>query len=291
MTIFVSKICNVMKKIALLAGVLALFLSSCKMNDEVPPQIYFLVGNPDTAIVGEPYNIPMPPKGVSCDDNFDGKEVEKNLKYTHDIPVSSVSGTMIIPKLTGNYHIYYTLQDDAGNKTDKTLNVVVYNQAQKFCTWYRMKRTSQEHINPDFDIYDNVFTKLVASDSVNNRIIFPKLSNIENLRVYGNITHGDTTLLVNIPMQEVPLVETNMHVNGTDTTYTSDTLLYVIRNTSAGSSYFADTVNFKIILKYDINRYKKTTQGNADYISTDDTYGIYWKNDQQDQCTETYTKM
>ena len=291
MFIFVSKIKLVMKKLAILTGLLAVLFSGCKMKDDVPPQIYFKVGNPDTAIVGIPYNIPMPPNGVTCDDNMNGREVEKNLKYTFDIPVLSTSGNMIIPKQVGNYHITYTVQDDAGNKNSKVLDVVVYNQAQKYCTWYRMKRVSQEHINPDFDIYDNVFAKLEADEYNNNRIIFPKLSNIENLRVYGNLVHGDTTILIDLPMQEIPLVETNMQVNGTDTTYTNDTLLYVIRSTNTTSCYFADTVDYKIILKYDINRYTKTDQDHADYISTDDTYGIYWKNDQQDQCTETYVKM
>ncbi len=271
------------RKILLLAGAFALLLSSCTMKDNVPPQIYFKVSSPDTAIVGKAYNIPLPPNGVTCDDNFDGQEVQKNLKYTYNIPVGEVAGTTIYPSTTGKYSITYTLTDEAGNQTSKTLDVIVYNEAQKYTTWYRATRSSNEFINSDYNIYDNVFVKLDYDKHKNKRIIFPKLSNINGLVVYGDIFYGDTTLFVDIPMQEVPLIDT--------TGSTPDTVLFVIRNQTSTSSYFVDTVNYKILLKYDINLYKKSDQANADYISTDETYGRYWKNYKTDNCTETFIKM
>ncbi len=278
-----------MKKVALLLVAVVAMLSSCKQDDTGSPQIYFKVSNPDTAIVGEQYEIPTPSNNkVVADDNVDGKDVEKNLTYIHNIPVSVAVGDMVTPNTIGRYYIIYTVKDEAGNKTSKKLDVVVYNQAFPYATWYRVTKSSNESISPDYVDYDNVFVKLEQDEHVNMRIIFPKLSNIEGLSVYGDLVQGDndTTLLVNIPSQEVPVVTY-------DTTgLPVDTFLYVIRNVSAGSSYFMDINNYKIRLHYDINKYSKTDADHANYTTQSvPEYGVYWKEEGQDQCVEIYTKM
>ncbi len=279
-----------MKKIALLLVVAAVVVSSCKKKDSGKPQIYFKVSNPDTAIVGEQYEIPTPSNHkVEADDNIDGREVEKNLTYIHNIPVRQAAGNMIIPDRIGRYYIKYTVRDEAGNDTSKNLNIVVYNEAYPYATWYRVTKSSNESISPDYVDYQNVFIKLEQDSFVNMRLIFPKLSNIEGLAVYGDLVQGDndTTLLVNIPSQEVPVVERDS---------AGDTLgvfLYVIRNVEAGSSYFMDMNHYKIRLHYDINKYSKVNNlQDADYTTQSvPDYGMYWKHEAQDQCVETYTKM
>ena len=276
-----------MKKLIYLLFIVVI-ISGCKQEDTGAPQIYFKVSNPDSAIVGEQYEIPTPQNNkVVADDNVDGRAVEDNLKYEHNIPVSNVAGDIVFPSTIGNYYILYTVEDNAGNKTSKKLNVVVYNEAYIYSTMYRVVKSSNESISPDYNEYDNVFVRLEQDEHVNMRLIFPKLSNIEGLSVYGDLLPGDTTLIVDIPSQEVPIIVYNDSTNAP-----VDTFLYVVRNTTAGSSYFIDMVNYKIRLRYDINKYKITNQNNADYTTQSvPEFGIYWDEVNSDVCTEIYTKM
>jgi hypothetical protein len=278
-----------MKKIFLLVVAAAAMLSSCKQEDTGAPQIYFKVTNPDTAIVGEQYEIPTPANNkVVVDDNVDGSSVADNLTYVHNIPVENAAGNIIIPSTIGNYSIKYSVKDQAGNESEKELKVVVYNEATPYATWYRVTKSSNESISSDYVEYDNVFVKLEQDAHINMRLIFPKLSNIEGLTIYGDLVQGDndTTLMVNIPSQEIPVV--TFDTSGAPV----DTFLYVIRNTSAGSSYFMDLDHYKIRLKYDINKFSKATFSNSDYTTQSvPDYGEYWKEEAQDQCVEIYTKM
>ena len=265
--------------------------TGCKQKDTTPPKIFLSVTDPDSTILNAYYNIP----NATADDNFDGAALTSKISITHNIPMDNEDAithsgyTKLISENMNDYVITYKVTDDAGLETSRQLHVVVYNEFIRFATYYQVKREGDEYIGTNYDYTDGKTAYLSSDKKTNWRFYFPKLSDISGLKIYGDVhISNDSMPTITIPLQEKARIELNQ------TTLQNDTFLYVV-NGLTDQCYFTDTVNYNIIINYNLNKYIKTDLSHAQYYSGQDTtYGKYWKpfsSTYIDVVTETYKKI
>ncbi len=104
-----------MKKTMLFAGILAassLFVTSCSKDDTEAPLITLIGDNPYEIDMFDTYTDP----GATAEDNEDG-----NLTNSINVDASDVDNT-----LPGDYEVYYSVTDAAGNTGSATREVHVH---------------------------------------------------------------------------------------------------------------------------------------------------------------------
>jgi len=265
--------------------------TGCKQKDTTPPKIFLSATEPDSTILNAMYNIPS----ATADDNFDGAALTSKILIVHNIPMTDEDPithdghTKQISENMNDYIITYKVTDDAGLETSRQLHVVVYNEFIKFAAYYQVKREGDEFIGTNYDYTDGKTAYLSSDKKTNWRFYFPKLSDISGLKIYGDVhVSNDSMPTITIPLQEKARLELNQ------ITQQNDTFLYVV-NGLTDQCYFTDTVNFNLIINYNLNKYIKTDISHAQYFSGQDTtYGHYWKpfsSTYIDNVTETYKKI
>ena len=105
-----------MKKIysiTLLLLFLCLFFLSCEREDDDknPPEITILGANPYTHTLGQPYDDP----GATASDEEDG-DISDKINIEKDVDINTQGY---------DYHVYYSVEDDAGNETSAVRDVYV----------------------------------------------------------------------------------------------------------------------------------------------------------------------
>jgi len=284
-----------MKKISLVfvaVTVIGLFsFTGCKQKDTTPPKIFLSATDPDSTILNAMYIIPS----ATADDNFDGATLTNKIAVTHNIPMTNEdplthSGETKLASVNMNdYVITYKVTDNAGNKTSRQLHVVVYNQFVKYATYYQIKREGDENVATNYDYTDGKTAYLAPDKKINWRFNFPKLSDISGLKIFGDVhVSNDSMPTITIPKQEKSRLELNQ------TTQQNDTVLYVVLWLT-DQCYFTDTINYNIVINYNLDKYIKTDISHAQYFSGQDTtYGKYWKpfsSNYIDNVKETYKKI
>jgi hypothetical protein len=147
-----------MKKIFTAVVCLSVFLVSCKDDDTTPPKFQMNGASTITISLNSPFNDP----GVSANDDEDG-----SVTVT-----SNISPTNPDINLTGHYIITYTATDAAGNSDEITRNVIVVNDAAFLAGAYNVF----DSCGTMFNYVDGV----IASTTVNNRIIFNQIGRYTN---------------------------------------------------------------------------------------------------------------
>jgi len=284
-----------MRKISLVfvaISVIGLFtFIGCKQKDTTPPKIFLSATDPDSTILNALYNIPS----ATADDNFDGAALTSKIEISHNIPminqdpVTHSGETNLASANMNDYVITYKVTDDAGLEASRQLHVVVYNEFIKYATYYQVKREGDEHIGTNYDYTDGKTAYLSADNKTNWRFYFPKLSDISGLKFYGDVHVSSNSMpTITIPKQEKSRLELN------PTTQLNDTFLYVVQGLT-NQCYFTDTINYRIVINYSLDKYIKTDISHAQYYSGQDTtYGKYWKpfsSTYIDNVTETYKKI
>lgn len=119
-----------MKKVILLTGMLAatsFLFSACNKDDEEAPVITLNGNNPFELEMLSTYVEP----GYSAEDNEDG-----------DLTSSvNVDATQIDNRLPGQYSVFYSVSDAAGNSGDATRDVIVFASTNALAKTYSVKDT------------------------------------------------------------------------------------------------------------------------------------------------------
>jgi hypothetical protein len=98
-------------KIVILFSLFSVFFHpACKDKDTTPPVITILGDNPLFYPLGVPYVDP----GATAEDDQDG-DITAKIKTTIDVDVNVQAY---------NYHVYYDVEDAAGNKAKQAVRIV-----------------------------------------------------------------------------------------------------------------------------------------------------------------------
>ncbi len=243
---------------------------SCKQKDETAPKIYINGDNPQRIILESYYD----DEGASADDNFDGPEISSKMTISYDISglPSGITDWKNLEGWTnrsGTYTVTYTVTDNAGLSTSVDRIVEVYNEADKFAVPYYVTKTASNEQNGSIADFADVTINVSADSKKNNRILFPKLSGISGLKIYGDIrdsviVSGTDTIIrkyIDIPAQTKRL------------TIGSEVIDFDVQGIP-DQSFFTDTLffyNFRI--SYNID--KTDTLGN--WLYSGDAVEIYEK--------------
>ncbi len=238
---------------------LGLFIFSCKPKDETNPKIFLNGDNPKRVILQSYYD----DDGAYADDNFDGSDITSTMSVVYDIPgmpdgITDWKNLEGVTSNAGTYTVTYTVTDKAENITSLDRIVTVYNQSERFAVDYYVDKSSLNELNSSSLDYTGVAMSVSPDSKVNNRILFPKLSQISGLKVYGNIrdsiivTVPDTVWrkFIDIPYQEMEGTMSNgniydFHIEGCSN----------LDGNPNNDSYFTETFFFyKFIIKYTIDR-------------------------------------
>lgn len=167
--------------------IIAVILSSCKKPDTVEPYLSLKGDNPMTIVLNQNWEDP----GCKADDNKDG-DITSRVEVTHDIPITGIENGEGPTTKKGTYSVIYSIKDEAGNKTSKTRIVNVVNSAEKYMGQYNATRVSHNN-NTNIAIdYTNLKANLTADNNSNWKFKFPKLSNIDGLKVDAYISKLET---------------------------------------------------------------------------------------------------
>lgn len=148
--------------------------------DTIPPVLTLLGSNPFQLEMLEPYSEP----GATADDNEDG-----------DIySFINVNASEIDNHLPGNYNVYYSVSDSAGNTADAIREVVVYATNNALAKTYNVVDSVFTSSGVFFQVYSYSQTLTGSGSNVNIYSLFgnyPGLSSNVTSTVDGN---GNITL-------------------------------------------------------------------------------------------------
>lgn len=163
-----------MKKIFSVIICLSVILIACKQDDETPPKFKMSGESTMTISLNTPFNDP----GVEANDDEDG-----SVTVTSD-----ASTTNPDVNLTGHYIITYTATDAAGNSDQVTRNVLVVNDAAFMAGGYDVT----------YSCGLNYEDGIIASTTVNNRIIFNQIGRCANAdkKLMADIDFSTSTVTI-----------------------------------------------------------------------------------------------
>ena len=184
---------------------LALFLiAGCKSKDTVSPNLYL---NGDVTMKIS-LNSNYTELGATANDNKDG-DITNRIEITNPLDTMESDGQfqdIWLPRgatiQVGTYTITYTVKDDAGNTTTLTRTVTVENDVYRYGNDNLVYEVTKEDLTPPILTYLDYETQLESDENINNRLWFPKFSNLEfyTLKVYANIREDS----IFIPLQTFP---------------------------------------------------------------------------------------
>ncbi|MFH2141777.1 MAG: hypothetical protein ABIJ97_05105 [Bacteroidota bacterium] len=252
-----------MKKFIYLSVSLLLVISiSCKKKDSVPPTIFLLGADPFKIVVESNYTDP----GVTANDNCDGKAIVSKVSVSHNVPglpenAPSVSELIGKVTTTGPYKVTYSVVDDEGNVGTKDRNVVVFNEAEKYAISYYTDKSSQYNMTVD---YSGILMDISFDTKVNNRISFPKLSNVSGLKINGDIYYDSipgTSIIkkmINIPLQQKE----------------AGSYIYKVQGI-VNESEIIDTIWYTIKIEYQIDKYENNSGAPGALLKKDNVVETY----------------
>jgi hypothetical protein len=161
-----------MRKIFRVAVCLFVFLAACKQDDTTPPKFKMNGASTITISLNSSFNDP----GVTAEDDEDGSVTVTN----------NISSTNPDVNLVGHYIITYTATDAAGNSDQVKRDVIVVNDAAFMAGAYDVT------FNCGLAYTDGI----IASTTVNNRIIFNQISRCSNAnkKLMADIDFSTSTL-------------------------------------------------------------------------------------------------
>jgi hypothetical protein len=160
---------------------LAFILISCETDKGEKPEITLIGGDTVNWVLNTPYY----ELGYTATDEEDGDltfDVEVNTDY-------------IDVNRCGSYIITYKVRDYDDNKTEVKRILAVENESRLWEAAYSCVDEIQGQA------YPAEIRELIVSDTINNRIHFPKFGGYENARIYGIIDPNTST--ITIPNQSV----------------------------------------------------------------------------------------
>lgn len=252
-----------MKKfIYLTLSFLLIIAVSCRKKDNVAPTIFLEGDNPYEIPVESYYTDP----GVTANDNADGKAIVSKVSVTHNVPglpesAPSVSELVGAVTTTGSYKVTYSVTDEEGNVGTTEREVIVFNDAERYAISYYTDKTSQYQMTAD---YTDILMDITFDTKVNNRISFPKLSNVSGLKINGDIYYdtvpGTSNLkkMISIPLQEKE----------------AGTYIYKVQGV-ADESEIIDTLWYTIKIKYQIDKYQNNAGVPGTLLKKDNVVETY----------------
>ncbi len=160
---------------------LVLILISCETDKGEKPEITLIGGDTVNWVLNTPYY----ELGYTATDEEDGDltfDVEVNTDY-------------IDVNRCGSYIITYKVRDYDDNKTEVNRILQVENESRPWEAAY----SCVDEI--EGQAYPPEIRELIVSDTINNRIHFPKFAGYENAKIYGIIDPNTST--ITIPAQSV----------------------------------------------------------------------------------------
>ena len=271
-----------MKKLFFLVISVSLFFASCKHKDTQAPMIFLKGDNPMIVTLNSWFEDP----GVTVDDNVDGNTIENAVEVTHDVDINGPENGSGTTKLEGTYTVTYTVKDKAGNATSASRVVKVVNSATVYGTKYDVVINSLT--NPVGQIVRDttMVVDLSVDPRINHLVWFPKFGGkIFNqpfhnfIRISAYFSNVKDTVqnkvFITIPLQRV------VNYEGTSELDTSVKYIYSVYGI-ANSSYITDTISPSFVLKYQIDKYRKSVNGLLD------TLGAKWEIFRQDVVIENW---
>ena len=187
---------HIFSPITVIAVILiATFFNSCTDKDTTAPRVFLLGPNPYYITLNDKYI----EYGFEVNDNRDDSAsldinidndieiLEEDYLNTEDEDIFLGVGATVE---TGDYIITYTIKDKAGNKTVVERNVIIRNSLDIYSRAYTVEK---DNISNPSILYEDYEIELEAHENLNNRIWFPRFSNLPdyNLSVYADIV-GDS---------------------------------------------------------------------------------------------------
>ena len=258
-----------MKKLFFLVISVSLFFVACKNKDTQAPMIFLNGDNPMYVTLNSWWEDP----GVTVDDNVDGSSLVNAVSVTHDISIDGAPNGEGPTKLTGNYVVTYTVTDAAGNTSTITRDVIVKNSAEVYATKYDVVINSdpQEQI-----VHDTTMVVDLTVDTRTDHIVwFPKLGGKINSKPFHNTIranayfHREKDTVLNKVLIDIPL-QRFVNYEGVDEFDTTVVYIYSVRGITNMSEIF-DTISPQFRLKYQIDKYRKASNGLLD------TLGYSWE--------------
>src|SRR5437868_7956262 len=166
-----------MRKIFTVPVCLCFVLAACKQDDTTPPK--FKMNGASTIIIS--LNSPFNDPGVTAEDDEDGSVTVTN----------NISSTNPDVNLVGHYIITYTATDAAGNSDQVKRDVIVVNDAAFIAGAY--------HTDTDSSTCGLNYTEgIIASTTVNNRIIFNEIGRCTNAnkKLMADIDFSTSTVTI-----------------------------------------------------------------------------------------------
>jgi len=237
---------NLVSRIILLSLITSIGFISCMDKDHVAPVV--VLNGPETLYVT--LNDRYIEQGIQVYDNRDLNAdldivITNNLDTAEEDYVQTSIGTEFVgigaTMEIGDYSVTYKVTDTEGNSTTKVRLIIVENSLAKYQRLYIASKNNLTNTNltyPDYEI------EIEADENINNRIWFPRFSNLQfyNLRVYANIVGND----LYIPIQTFP-EDNNYVIEG-------------FESTNGGLAGYIDRDDFKFYMKYTASNNTEGTQ-------------------------------
>lgn len=228
------------------SGLILLSFFSCQDKDKVAPHILLKGPNPYYITLNDNY---IEYYFEIFDNRDDSASLEVEIINELDTLVgeyyNATGGDILMGEgstiQTGEFIIQYIVKDKAGNKTIAERTVIVQNSLEKFAREYAVQKVN---LSVPEDIYPDYTTNIEFDENVNNRIWFPRFSNIEfySLNVYADVVGND----VYIPYQAFPDKD-NYFIQGID-------------DENNGLAGTIDRTNYKFDLTFTASSFNTGTQ-------------------------------
>ena len=170
--------------------------------DNSKPQLWLNGSNPQRILIGTPYV----EQGARAYDKYYSGNITNRIKITGDIDINN----------PGNYSVFYSVSDDAGNTTTRTRKVIVYLSQPKITL--KGSKTEkvilgQDYVEPGYVATDekdgNITNKVVVSGTVNRDKVgtYPITYTVTNS--LGETTTVTRDVMVYIPEPVITITGSN----------------------------------------------------------------------------------
>jgi len=182
-------------KLALILEILILLImSGCVKDhkstfDKIPPDIRLIGENPMIVELNSMFTDP----GIIATDNWDGpRTIEARTEISHNIPINGPANGSGITMSIGTFKIKYVVTDKSNNRSTSERTVKVFNKSANYAGPYLFDKTGGDLLFPNFV---NHITSIECDSFINNRIIFTRISDNPQFRVFADII-GDSAIII-----------------------------------------------------------------------------------------------
>ncbi len=227
----------------------AISFQSCQDSDQVAPVI--VLEGPETLLLK--LNERYTEFGISVYDNRDVNEdltieiinnvdtlEEEYFNAYGELIYMGVGATIEV----GEFTVEYIVTDKSGNEATATRLVIVENEMSKFNRLFDVTKLNLTNPNVTYADYQ---LEIEVDENVNNRIWFPRFSNLQffNIRVYADIVDNDVMIPTQVfPDQNNYVVEGSESAEGLAGTISRSDyrieIKYLAANNTDGTQYFQE---------------------------------------------------